>query len=120
VTILLNNMAVNLDAGENLLGPFDLPNGTTTLKVAYNCAAWPAVSDGAITVSFQISDTGAPPYNDVWVDNIQHVQLLKGGVVQATAQFSIGLAVPFPSAARARVRVTSEIAFNTTITVEAL
>jgi hypothetical protein len=120
MTVLLNNAAVNLSAGENLLGPFDLPNGTTSLKVTYACGTWPVVSDGAITVAFQISSTGSPPYDDVWTDDIQHVQLRKGGVVQATAQFAIGLPEPFPSAARARVRVTTEVAFATTITVEAL
>lgn len=104
MTILLNNQAFAIVVGNSTVGPLNLPQGTEDLLVTYANAAWPAVSDGTLTVTIQISDDNGQNYRDEWTDTFEHVQLSRGGVVQSTAQFGVGLQNPFGATSKLKIK----------------
>jgi hypothetical protein len=120
MTTILSNQPFSIKVGASEAGPLDLPDGTTTLLVTYDCGGWPSVSDGTMTVTILVANDGAN-YAPIWTDTFQHVLLSHGGVPVSQASFGVGLGVPFPHAARMKVAFTSTCpaAVATTVTVQA-
>jgi len=118
---LLTDAQRHLPKGQFTSAALNLPQGTEDLSVTYTMPGWPAVSDGQITVSLLISDDGGQNYRTEWSDTFEHVQLLRGGEVQATANFGIGLENPFGPTSKMKVGILNTVTggVDTALTVDA-
>lgn len=119
MTLLVNNQPLTIAVGQTDLGPLTLPVGAKNLLCTYANAGWPEPSDGAITVTLRLSNDSGATYRDEWHDTFQHVALRRGGALQSTAVFGIGLSTPFGPTSRLIVRFNSTVSVSTTVSVDA-
>ncbi len=121
MTRLLTAPETTLPQGQFTSPELTLPEGTQRLLVNYTMPNWLAISDGQITVTLMISDDGGANYRTEWTDVFQHVRLTKGGVVQSSANFGIGLQAPFGPTSRLKVGLLNTVVLGvvTAITVDA-